>query len=63
MTIRREGKFIIHVTEACYDEIRKKLVALGDGGTIVELSHSRCIDMHDVIIETRGAQRAATTTK
>jgi hypothetical protein len=43
-------QYVIQVSSACYDEIRSKLVALGNGGTIEERHHTRRIDMHDVVI-------------
>jgi len=56
-----ESNYIIDVTDACYDEIRKKLVALGNGGTIVELPNRRLIDMHNVTIRAKGRQGSVAT--
>lgn len=55
-SLATEKNYVIDVTEACYDEIRKKLVALGNGGRIIELSNTRMIDMYNVTIRTRGRQ-------
>lgn len=46
----------INVSEQCYDEIRKKLVSLGDGGVITERGDRRSINLTGVTIVTRGSQ-------
>lgn len=46
----------LDVSEQCYDEIRKKLVALGDGGVIMERGDRRAINLTGVTIITKGSQ-------
>lgn len=49
--VPEQDKQVIDVSEACYDEIRRKLVEAGTGGTIVERgSCGRVIDMGEVVI-------------
>lgn len=50
--VPEQDKVCIDVSDACYDEIRKLLVAAGTGGTIIERGGSigKVIDLHDVLI-------------
>lgn len=52
-------KPLIKVTEACYDEIRRKILEQGYPiGTIEDYPSRRRIDMGAWIIETRARQRS-----
>lgn len=57
--VPEQDKQVIDVSEACYEEIRKKLVAAGTGGTIIERGHGagRVIDMGEVVIRNGYAAR------
>ncbi len=49
--VPEQDKQVIDVSNACYDEIRQKLVAAGTGGTIIERGTcGRVIDMGGVVI-------------
>jgi hypothetical protein len=60
--VPEQDKVTIDVSTACYDEIRRKLVAAGTGGTIVERGAGigKVIDMGGVVIRTGYAARHAT---
>lgn len=57
--VREHDKAVIDVSDACYDEIRQKLVALGTGGTIIERGYGvgKIIDMGGVVVRTGYAAR------
>ena len=61
--VPEQDELVIDVSEACYDEIRKKLVAAGTGGTIIERGHGvgGVIDLDGVVIRTGYAARHAQT--
>jgi hypothetical protein len=53
MSVNIGNKFVIKVSNECYDEIRKALIALGDGGVIDERYDRRLIDMTHIVIEAK----------
>jgi hypothetical protein len=54
-----QDKITIDVSDACYDEIKKKLVAAGTGGTMIERGGStgRIIDMGEIVVRNRYTAR------
>lgn len=48
-----QEKPVIDVSEACYSEIRQKLIAQGSAGTIIERPGlGRCVDCGEFVIRT-----------
>ncbi len=52
--VPEQDKQVIDVSAVCYDEIRRKLVEAGTGGTRIERGGGigRVIDMGEVVIRT-----------
>ena len=56
--VPEQDKQVIDVSSECYNELRKKLIMAGTGGTIVERgSCGRVIDMGEVVVRTGYAAR------